>query len=71
MVLSGYVKMVKLNKYLEVDRHPIPKISEIFSSLRGGETFSKIDLKKAYSQIELEESAKDMCAWRGLGGYTV
>lgn len=59
---------VTLNKYLEVDRHPIPKISEIFSSLRGGEKFSKIDLKEAYSQIELEESAKDMCAWSTTKG---
>lgn len=59
---------VTLNKYLEVDRHPIPKISEIFNSLRGGEKYSKIDLREAYSQIELEDKAKDMCAWSTTKG---
>lgn len=63
---------VTLNKYLIPDRHPIPKIEDIFSKLRGGTLYSRIDLKEAYTQMELDDEAKKLCAWSTHRGvYTV
>ncbi|CAK1600391.1 unnamed protein product [Parnassius mnemosyne] len=47
-----------LNKVLEVDRYPLPRIDDLLSRLHGGERFSKIDLSQAYAQLELDESKK-------------
>lgn len=47
-----------LNKVLEVDRHPLPRIDDLLTRLHGGESFSKIDLAQAYAQFELDETKK-------------
>uniref|UniRef100_A0A3B3Q5Y7 ribonuclease H n=1 Tax=Paramormyrops kingsleyae TaxID=1676925 RepID=A0A3B3Q5Y7_9TELE len=39
-------------------QYPLPRIEDIFSSLAGGEKFSKIDLSQAYLQMEVEESSR-------------
>lgn len=44
---------VTLNPELLVDKHPIPTIDELFSKVAGGNKFSKIDLSKAYLQLEV------------------
>lgn len=62
---------VTLNKFLEQDRHPMPRIEEIFNSLRGGKKFSKIDLREAYSQLELDDESKKLCAWSTTKGIFV
>ena len=36
---------------------PIPRIEELFASLAGGKTFSKLDLFHAYLQIPLDEAS--------------
>lgn len=54
---------VTINKYLITDRHPIPRIDELFQSLRGGKHFTNLDLKQAYNQLELTDEARRMCAW--------
>ncbi len=41
-----------------VDCYPLPKIDDIFASLAGGKTFTKLDLAHAYNQIELDDEAK-------------
>ena len=38
--------------------YPIPKIKEMFASLAGGKTFSKLDLSHMYQQIQLEEESQ-------------
>ena len=41
--------------------YPLPKIEELFASLSGGQTFSKLDLSHAYLQVPLaEESQKHL-----------
>lgn len=40
---------------MEVDRYPLPRIEEVFAKLRGGEHYTKIDLKMAYNQLELDD----------------
>ena len=37
---------------------PLPHIEDIFPSLAGGQKFSKIDLRQAYHQLEMEEDSK-------------
>ncbi|XP_063632017.1 uncharacterized protein K02A2.6-like isoform X2 [Cydia splendana] len=47
-----------LNRVLEVDRYPLPRVEDLLARLHGGERFSKIDLSQAYAQFELDESKK-------------
>lgn len=49
---------VTCNRVCEVDKYPIPKVSDVFSKLAGGKTFSKIDLSQAYSQIPVHETSQ-------------
>lgn len=50
-----------LNDALVVNRHPIPRIEDLFNTLQKGETFSKIDLSQAYQQVCLDEQSKKYC----------
>ena len=45
-----------INPVLRAVQYPLPRIDGIFATLAGGEKFSKIDLAKAYLQMEVEES---------------
>ncbi|CAK1597505.1 unnamed protein product [Parnassius mnemosyne] len=47
-----------LNKVIEVDRYPLPRVEDLLVRLQGGQRFSKIDLSQAYAQFVLDESAK-------------
>ena len=50
---------VTVNSSLLVDQYPLPKLSDLMTSLTGGQKFSKMDLSAAYQQIFLEgESEK-------------
>ena len=51
---------VTINPHTLVDQHPIPSIDELFSRLRNGKQFSKLDLSDAYLQVELDETSKDL-----------
>ena len=37
-----------VNPVSSLDKYPIPKIEDLFSTLAGGKVFSKIDLSQAY-----------------------
>ncbi|CAC5397392.1 unnamed protein product [Mytilus coruscus] len=49
---------VTTNQQLQVDQYPLPRIDDIFASLSGGEKFSKIDLRRAYLQLQMNEESK-------------
>ena len=51
---------IGLNKCLEDVYYPLPKIEQIFASLHDNVKFSKIDLKDAYRQFELDEKSKHL-----------
>jgi len=51
---------VTVNKQLLVDEYPLPTIDELFSSLSGGQKFSKIDLKQAYLQMEIHPADREL-----------
>lgn len=52
---------VSLNPYLEVDRHPIPRIEDLFNEMQKGDLYSKIDLSHAYMQLKLDETSQKLC----------
>ena len=47
-----------INPVLHVQQYLLPRIHAIFASLGGGQKFSKIDLRQAYLQMEMEEESK-------------
>ncbi|XP_017464720.1 PREDICTED: uncharacterized protein K02A2.6-like [Rhagoletis zephyria] len=49
-----------VNPALIVDEHPLPTIDELFSSMAGGEKFTKIDLAKAYLQLEIHPDNREL-----------
>ncbi|XP_070387200.1 uncharacterized protein [Dermacentor albipictus] len=49
---------VTANAACVTEQYPLPKIRDIFANLNGGEVFSTIDLKDAYSQLPLDEETK-------------
>ncbi|XP_046548470.1 uncharacterized protein K02A2.6-like [Haliotis rubra] len=60
---SGEVRLcgdykTTLNRFLQVETYPIPKVEELLANLNGGEEFTKLDLKHAYQQLELDEKSR-------------
>ena len=49
-----------VNRVAKPDTYPLPRIDDIFASLSGGKTFSKLDLANAYQQIPLEQKSKQL-----------
>ncbi len=49
-----------LNKHIIPERHPIPRIKDLFLELSGAKVFSKLDLSKAYFHVPLDEESKDL-----------
>lgn len=49
---------VTLNPILDIERYPLPKADELFAALAGGKHFSKIDLSRAYQQVEMDDESK-------------
>ena len=47
-----------VNQAAKIVSYPLPKISDLFTSLAGGQTFSKLDLANAYLQIPLNEPSQ-------------
>ena len=64
---------VTINQDLDVDQYPLPKPEELFTSLAGGQHFSKLDLSQAYQQLLLDEDSKKYTTintHKGLYQYT-
>lgn len=47
-----------VNKCLEVDRFPLPRIEDLLTKIQGGKKFTKIDLSQAYAQLCLSDESK-------------
>ena len=48
---------VSINKVVENTPYPLPTADDIFSTLAGGQAFTKIDLSNAFNQLEVDESS--------------
>ena len=61
------------NPVSKLDRYPIPKVEDLFTTLTCGQTFSKLDLSQAYQQLPLDDLSKQYVVintHRGLFRYT-
>ena len=47
-----------MNSASKLDKYPIPKIEDLFATLAGGETYTKLDMSQAYQQLLLDEESK-------------
>ena len=47
-----------VNPQLQVDQYPLPKFQDIFASLAGRQRFTKIDLRQAHNQLEVNDNFK-------------
>ena len=43
-----------INKAFKLDTYPLPKVDDLFSSLAGGKSFTKMDLPHVYKQVEVD-----------------
>jgi len=50
---------VTVNPQLQTEEYPLPGIDDIFAKLAGGQKVTKIDLKQAYHQMEVEEESQE------------
>ena len=61
-----------VNQASRLDLYPLPRVDELFATLVGGKTFSKLDLQHAYLQLPLETNSKQYTTintHRGLFQY--
>ena len=48
-----------VNPQLQTEEHPLPRTDNIFAKLAGGQKFTKVDLRQAYHQMEVEEESEE------------
>nr|XP_039254269.1 uncharacterized protein K02A2.6-like [Styela clava] len=51
---------VTVNPALKIDQYPFRRVEELFEILAGGQKFTKLDLKNAYLQLEVDEDCKHL-----------
>ena len=64
---------ITVNKVADTDNHLIPKISDLYAKLGGGKWFSRLDMRHAYEQLELDKNSRKYVTintHRGLFTYT-
>ena len=49
---------VTVNLVSKLNRYPIPKVEDLFATLKSGKTFTKLDLSQAYQQLSLDEESR-------------
>lgn len=63
------IDMRKANKAIIPEKHPLPTFEEIMPHLEGCKVFSKIDLVKAFHQIELAPESRDITTFVTQDAY--
>ena len=48
-----------VNKASQLEKYPLPRVDELFAAMAGGKMFTKIDLREAYFQLELDNESKE------------
>jgi hypothetical protein len=64
---------VTLNKMIKTGHYPLPVIDEVLASLVGSEHFCVLDMKGAYTQLEVKQSCQPLLTIntiKGLFSYT-
>lgn len=57
-----------LNKRMNADKFPIPKIEEVLDYMVGATVFSKLDMFAGYWQVQLADQMQEMMAFIGKYG---
>ncbi|XP_039862929.1 uncharacterized protein LOC120718450 [Simochromis diagramma] len=47
-----------VNQASQLDAYPLPRVDDLFATLAGGRTFTKLDMSHAYQQLLLDEESK-------------
>ena len=55
--LCGDYKLT-LNQVAKLDRYPIPRIEDLYAQLGNGTTYTKLDMRHAYEQIQLHPDSR-------------
>ena len=58
---------------MKTEGYPLPTLQDLFSTLAGGTVFTKLDLKQAYQQLEVDEASQECLTintHKGLYRYT-
>ena len=66
------VDMRAPNKAIKRERHIVPTVDDVITSLNGATRFTKLDLNQGYHQVELDESSRKYTVFsthRGLFRY--
>ena len=70
--LCGDYKLT-VNKVINLEQYPIPKVNELLSKLAGGKYFAKLDMSQAYNQLVLHADSRPLTTintHKGLFEYT-
>ena len=59
MRLCGDFKRT-VNQACKVDKYPIPKTDDLFTLLKGGKSFTTLDMSQAYQQVLLDEPSRKL-----------
>nr|GEW48504.1 putative reverse transcriptase domain-containing protein [Tanacetum cinerariifolium] len=59
----------ELNKLTVKNRHPLPRIDDLFDQLQGSRVYSKIDLRSGYHQLRVQEEDILKTAFRTRYGH--
>ncbi|XP_064475485.1 uncharacterized protein K02A2.6-like [Ornithodoros turicata] len=49
-----------INQHLAVDQYPLPLVEDVFAKLSGGQKYTKIDLRQAFLQMEVDQKSKHL-----------
>ena len=49
-----------INPVTKLDNYPIPKTEDLYATLGGGESYTKLDLSHAYQQLRLDDKSKKL-----------
>ena len=58
-----------INQHVYVDPHPLPRFEDIVAKIGGSEYFSKIDLRDAFLQLEVDEPSRRFLVVATHKGY--
>ena len=56
--LCGDYKLT-VNQVANMDRYPLPRIEDLYAQLGNGTTYTKLDMRHAYEQIELHPESRN------------
>ena len=58
--LCGDYKLT-VNQVAKLDIYPLPRIEDLYAQLGNGTTYTKLDMRHAYEQIELHPGESEVC----------